>query len=127
VNPEKGNEMKLLTRILIVALSAMLIGSCQTPPQPIALNIPIVPRQPQKGDTWCNYLIQKSTGECDRQGKEICLLCKDFVDPKTKHCPLKLTVSPAKGCVWELIPLAPGMHPCEDCKAKPGATYQRRR
>jgi hypothetical protein len=117
-------------RFLLLSLVVVCAG-CQSWCNPSPTTTPplsIAPRQPQGGDAWCQYQITAQTPGCgnNRVGETICILCTERLAPN-RLCPNppgRLAVSPAQGCTFTLLPLAPGQQQCENCTARAGGTYQ---
>ena len=115
--------MKIFRFLPLYILLALAVGC---PKKPAAK--PIAPKQPAANDKWCQYNITAQTAGCgnNRVGETICILCTPAFAPN-QFCPNppnRLVVSPAEGCEFTLLPLAPGQQQCENCTARPGATYQ---
>src|SRR5215813_13920206 len=76
--------------------------------------VPIAPKQPATGDTWCQYNITKQSPAtkkspgcgANRVGETICILCTKKFAPNQlcPNPPKRLVVSPSEGCEFELLP-----------------------
>jgi hypothetical protein len=114
--------MTIARRIVLLLTCAVFVVGCNDKA------VPIAPRQPAQGDTWCQYNITRQSAACgkNRVGETICILCTQKFAPNQlcPNPPKRLVVSPSEKCELELLPLAPGQQQCENCTAREGGTYQ---
>src|SRR5579859_2473054 len=127
--------MTISTRVLLLLTTCIaFVPGCRhnaaTAPTPVPKQpaVSVAPKQPAQGDTWCQYTITAQTPACGRNrvGETICILCTRKFAPNQlcPNPPARLVVSPAQGCEFTLLPLAPGQQQCENCTAREGGTYQ---
>jgi hypothetical protein len=86
-----------------------------------ACPIPITPRQPAAGDSWCVYTVKAVVGSgAIPRGGQLCIVCPV---PNPSTCLTVVAVTPAEGLVYVLNPPAAGAT-CGVCPAPAGQTYQ---